>query len=128
MEFIKNFFVGVAKFAYDFFIEPIVQLRHIFSMTNTQKALAIIDAAAKVTIMASWFFAVPAILLTLAWVYIATSIVVGVIYLAFSLGSLAALGAFGNFAAKYVDGKPVTVAEAALAESVIIMPNGAKTA
>jgi fatty acid desaturase len=115
MERIKNFFVGVAKFAYDFFIEPIVQLRHIFKMDNTQKAFAILDAAAKITIMASWFFAVPAFLVTLAWFYVVTSIIVMVIYIAMAFASIAALGGFMNKAANDAVAEPKDVTPAAAA-------------
>jgi hypothetical protein len=101
METIKNFFKGVAKFAYDFFIGPIVELRNFFTMSNTVKALSIINAASRVIVIASWFFAVPAVLVTLAWVWIWTTVAVAVLYIVFSMGSLAAAGAFGaDLAAK----------------------------
>jgi hypothetical protein len=123
MERIKNFFVGVAKFAYDFFIHPIVNLRNLTKMDNTTKAISIIEAATRVVIMASWVVAVPALLVTLAWTWVIGTFVYVAAHVAFALGSAIAVakmvGAFdAAVPATKAEEKPA--AEEA-AESTIIL-------
>lgn len=109
MEFIKNFFVGVAQFAYDFFIAPIVELRNLFDMPHTSKAIALMEAASRIIIMASWFVAVPALLVVLAWTWIIGTVVYVAAHVCFGLGALVALGAFSNSKAAELNKEEVVI-------------------
>jgi hypothetical protein len=123
MERIKNFFVGVAKFAYDFFIHPIVNLRHLTKMDNTTKALSIIEAASRVIVMASWVVAVPALLVTLAWTWIIGTLIWVAATVAFMMGSMVAIGKMaGEFdaATPAAEVKAADAAEPATESTIIL--------
>jgi hypothetical protein len=85
MEFIKNFLVGAAKFVYGIFVAPIVEVKDILSMDWGQKILTMLNAVSRAVIIASWFFAVPALLVTVAWVWFWLSLFLSLVYVGFVL-------------------------------------------
>lgn len=91
MEFIKNLFVSLGKFAYAFVVEPIIEMRHFFKFTATEKVLKTLDAASRVLIIGSYFLALPALLVTLSWIWVWTTLFVGIGYIAFQFGAIMAL-------------------------------------
>lgn len=72
MEFLKSLFSAIVDIA----VGPVIRLRHVMSMTKTELVITAGDIASRVAIVASFFFAVPALLVTLAWVWVILSPIV----------------------------------------------------
>jgi hypothetical protein len=85
MDFIKKLIMGAAKLAYGIFIAPIVELKNLLKKTAAEKVLTVLNAASRVIILASWFTAVPALLVTLAWVWFWISLVFAFVCLGFAI-------------------------------------------
>ena len=78
MEFIKSIFSAIV----DLVIGPVLSLRHIADMGIVEIAATVTGIAARGVVIASFFCAVPALLVTLAWVWLlALPIILGAVVL-----------------------------------------------
>ena len=73
MNFVKSiwsFVKGFVKTAFDFVVGPFIALKDIPSMSVGANIINVIQVIARVIVGASYFYAVPAWLVTLAWICI----------------------------------------------------------
>lgn len=79
MEFLKSLVnavvsvvVGAARIAYAVIARPFVNLINIGSMNKWEIAVSLMEVVSRTLIIASYFFAVPAFLVWLSWVWVVT--------------------------------------------------------
>lgn len=88
MNFLKsiwNAIKTVATLVYSVTIEPIVALKDIASETFGIAVFKVVDAASRIILIGSLFFAVPSFLVSMAWAWIVFTMIFAVGYIIFVL-------------------------------------------